>query len=61
MPTYNAARTIKTTITALNTAEKSGISLELIVVDANSTDETACLAENLGARVIYCERVAVPN
>ena len=56
IPTYNAARTIKTTITALDTAEKAGISLELIVVDANSTDETACLAEKLGARVITCEK-----
>lgn len=61
IPTYNAARTIKATITALDTAEKAGISLELIVVDANSTDETACLAKKLGARVIYCEKGRGPQ
>ena len=61
IPTYNAAATIGSTITALNSAERAGISLELIVVDADSNDETVHLAETLGARVIRCERGRGPQ
>ena len=61
IPTYNAAGTIGPTITALNSAEKAGISLELIVVDADSNDETVHLAETFGARVIRCEKGRGPQ
>ena len=61
IPTYNAARTIGSTITALNSAEKAGISLELIVVDADSSDETVHLAETFGARVIRSEKGRGPQ
>ena len=61
IPTYNAAATIGSTITALNSAERAGISLELIIVDADSNDETVHLAETLGARVIRCEKGRGPQ
>ena len=61
IPTYNAAATIGATITALNSAEKVGISLELIVVDADSNDETVHLAKTFGARVIRCEKGRGPQ
>ena len=61
IPTYNAAETLSATITALRTTERTGISLELIIVDAYSDDETANLANSLGGRVIYCERGRGPQ
>jgi rSAM/selenodomain-associated transferase 2 len=56
IPTFNAADTLKSTINALNCTKKSGILLDLIVVDAHSKDDTAQIAKDLGANVITCEK-----
>ena len=61
IPTYNAAETLGATITALRRTQRTGISLELIIVDAYSDDETANLANSVGAKVIYCERGRGPQ
>ena len=61
IPTYNAAETLGATITALRTTERTGISLEVIIVDAYSDDETANIANSLDAKVIYCKKGRGPQ
>ncbi len=52
IPAYNAARTLGACLHALNRSSFPREQYEVIVVDDGSTDETAALAESLGARVI---------
>ena len=56
IPTLNAERCLPQTITALRSAKRAGIDLDLIVVDSNSQDQTRCVATNLGAKVLQAER-----
>jgi glycosyltransferase involved in cell wall biosynthesis len=50
IPAYNAQRTLRTVIEALQQQEPAPA--EIIVVDDGSTDSTAAIAASLGARVI---------
>ena len=59
IPAYNAAPFIKRCISAL-LAEGSSVG-EIIVVDDASTDDTAKIAEVLGARVFRMERRSGPS
>ena len=53
IPAYNEAKYLEPTIAALRTAvEASDATVEIIVVDNRSTDETATLARRLGCRVV---------
>ena len=52
IPTHDDAERLERCLQALATAERRGIDAELIVVDADSTDGTAAVAERYGARVI---------
>lgn len=54
IPAYNAARTLSQALTALQAA--SPPPLEIIVVDDGSTDETARVASDCGARVVLLEK-----
>lgn len=57
IPAFNEARLIEQTIrsvtVSLETNHKPGFSSEVIVVDNNSTDNTAELAKQAGARVVF--------
>ena len=44
IPTLNASSTLSQTLASLSTALERGIELEIIVVDANSQDDTKALA-----------------
>jgi rSAM/selenodomain-associated transferase 2 len=61
IPTFNAADTLELTINALNYTKKTGILLDLIIVDAQSTDDTVQIAKNLGANVIICKKGRGPQ
>ena len=50
IPARNAAATIASTLSALR--DVSGVEMEVVVVDAESTDETAGIAAVMGARVM---------
>lgn len=50
IPAHNAARTLPQALSALNAAQPPA--LEVIVVDDGSTDRTAQIAQEMGARVI---------
>ncbi len=52
IPAFNAAATIRQTLTALR-AQAGAPPFETIVVDNASTDETAVVARELGATVLY--------
>ena len=52
IPAYNAAGTLADTLTALGTQTIGRDRFAVIVVDDGSTDDTAALAERLGATVI---------
>lgn len=51
IPTYNEAKHIEKVLTKLKIANKSG-KLQSLVVDDGSTDKTAAIAKQLGARVL---------
>jgi rSAM/selenodomain-associated transferase 2 len=55
IPTLNAGETLPNTIAAFATASHRGIDLDIVVVDSTSTDSTAQIAADLGARVIQAE------
>lgn len=57
MPAYQAASFLPTSLPALLAAAKGA---EVVVVDPGSTDETASIAESLGARVVRLGRRAGP-
>ena len=61
VPTFNAADTLETTINALNCSKKTGILLDLIIVDARSSDDTVQIAKNLGANVIISKKGRGPQ
>jgi glycosyltransferase involved in cell wall biosynthesis len=50
VPARNAAATIGSTLTALR--DVAGVELDVVVVDGESTDETAGIAAAMGARVV---------
>ena len=56
IPTLNASSTLSQTLTSLSTAIERGIELEIIVVDANSQDDTKTLALKGGAKFITGEK-----
>lgn len=53
IPAYNAAHTIQACIAALQNQSHSELLHEIIVVDNGSTDNTAAVARQTGASVIY--------
>ncbi len=52
IPTYNEEDYLRSTLEAFN-AQKTDFDYEIIVSDANSTDSTADIARELGARVVF--------
>lgn len=52
IPAHNEAGSIRRTLEALRQQRRLGVELELIVVDDGSTDATAAIARELGARVV---------
>ena len=58
VPALNAARTLPTTLAALNTTRPSPVigGFEVVVIDGGSTDTTTELAASLGVRVIAAQR-----
>jgi rSAM/selenodomain-associated transferase 2 len=56
IPTFEAAEALAATMGAFGEAGAAGIALEVVVVDAGSTDGTPELAGRLGARLITAER-----
>lgn len=61
VPTKNSARTIRACLVSI--LQQSGVTVDLVVVDNYSTDNTVQIAEDLGARVIMTgpERSAQRN
>ena len=57
IPAFNEARLIERTLqsiaVSISANQKSGFTSEIIVVDNNSTDNTADLARQAGARVVF--------
>ena len=54
IPAYNEAEWLPKTLSyLLKTVENSGKPIEVIVVDNNSTDETADIAHHYGAKVVF--------
>ncbi len=57
IPAFNEARLIQQTLQAVSASiaanQKGGFTAEIIVVDNNSTDHTAELARQAGARVVF--------
>jgi glycosyltransferase involved in cell wall biosynthesis len=57
VPAYNEERGLAATLARIRQAaaafEQAGFCWELIVCDNNSTDSTAAIAENAGARVVF--------
>jgi glycosyltransferase involved in cell wall biosynthesis len=60
VPTRNRAGYLRVTLESLG-AQEPGTPYEVIVVDDGSSDDSAALAEQLGARVIRHERSRGPN
>lgn len=52
MPTLNAARHLARSLAPLVPAVADGLVRELVVADGGSTDETASIAEAVGARIV---------
>jgi rSAM/selenodomain-associated transferase 2 len=56
IPAVNAEASLGQTMAALVPAAVDGLVREVIVVDGNSADRTAALAESAGATVVACSR-----
>jgi len=52
IPAYNEEKYIGRTLESVKQLEINGVELEILVIDGGSTDKTAGVARNLGARVI---------
>lgn len=52
VPAYNEEKYISKTLETLKSLQKNDWEVEVIVVDASSSDDTAKIAKNFGARVI---------
>lgn len=52
IPTLNAADTLPETLMSLRSAERRGVDVDIIVVDASSNDGTRKLVEQFGAKFI---------
>ena len=50
IPTLNAAKTLPLTLAALAPAAMDGLVRELIIIDGGSSDDTAVIADEAGAR-----------
>jgi len=62
IPCLNEARTLPIVVPkALNSLARLGIHGEVIVVDNGSTDDSVAIAQQLGARVVHCERKGYGN
>lgn len=55
IPTLNAAKTLPLTLSALAPAAMDGLVRELIIIDGGSSDETAAIADEAGARFEQAE------
>lgn len=55
VPAYNSEKTLEKTIRSILSLASRDTTREIIVVDNNSTDQTAHIAKTLGARVIPCK------
>lgn len=56
IPTLNAEQTLSATLAALIPAAVDGLIGEVIIADGGSTDATARIADDAGAKFIACER-----
>lgn len=61
MPAYNAAHFLPRVLTPLIEMLKAGEVAEVLVVDDQSTDNTAALAEEMGARVLVTPKNGGPG
>ena len=52
IPTLNAGSTLNQTIESLSSAKQRGVEIEIIVVDAGSTDDTEQLALEADAKFV---------
>ena len=59
LPCFNEAHNIIETLPSLKKAVGVRQDIEIIVVDNGSTDESATLARQFGAKVITCDRVTI--
>ena len=55
IPTLNAAKTLPLTLAALAPAAMDGLVRELIIIDGGSSDDTAVIADEAGARFEQAE------
>jgi rSAM/selenodomain-associated transferase 2 len=55
VPTLNAAKTLPLTLAALAPAAMDGLVRELIIIDGGSSDDTAAIADEAGARFEQAE------
>ena len=60
VPAYNESKLIQTTLESLLKQDYKG-DFEVIVVDNNSTDNTADIARRMGVRVIFCGQKGVAH
>lgn len=56
IPTLNAAAALPFCLAALRLAERAGMPLEILIADGGSSDGTAALAGQAGARVVTAEK-----
>ncbi|MEC7661949.1 MAG: glycosyltransferase, partial [Pseudomonadota bacterium] len=56
IPTLNAGSTLNQTIESLSSAKQRGVEIEIIVVDAGSTDDTEQLALEADAKFVTSDR-----
>jgi len=62
IPCLNEARTLPIVVPkALKSLARLGIHGEVIVVDNGSTDDSVAIAQQLGARVVHCQRRGYGN
>jgi glycosyltransferase involved in cell wall biosynthesis len=60
VPAYNESELIQTTLESLFKQDYKG-DFEVVVVDNNSTDNTAEIARRLGVRVVFCSQKGVAH
>ncbi|MBI2617745.1 glycosyltransferase [Candidatus Gottesmanbacteria bacterium] len=52
IPAFNEEKYIGKTLTSIRNLRRDGLDVEVVVVDAHSTDKTAAIAKEFGARIV---------
>lgn len=56
IPAFNSERTIVSCLNSIKALDTEGLDLTVLVVDNNSTDGTLMLSQQLGFKVVHCEK-----